>query len=65
MRPLNRLKVPFGIAKFCRVRNARYLTWRDAFEVEFEDGIAFLETHQADPQSKQDQAQRIARSSEA
>ncbi len=42
---LNRLKVPFGTAKFCRLRNARYLTWRDAFEVEFEDGIAFLETH--------------------
>jgi hypothetical protein len=45
--PLNRLKVPFGTAKFCRLRNARYLTWRDAFEVEFEDGIAFLETHRA------------------
>lgn len=44
---LNHLKVPFGTAKFCRVRNARYLTWRDAFEVEFEDGIAFLETHAA------------------
>jgi hypothetical protein len=43
----NPLKVPFGTAKFCRLRNARYLTWRDAFEVEFEDGIAFLETHQS------------------
>ncbi len=43
----NPLKVPFGTAKFCRLRNARCLTWRDAFEVEFEDGIAFLETHQA------------------
>lgn len=43
--PINRLKVPFGTAKFCRLRNARYLTWRDAFEVEFEDGIAFLEAH--------------------
>lgn len=40
-------KVPFGTAKFCRLRNARYLTWRDAFEVEFEDGIAFLKTHRA------------------
>jgi hypothetical protein len=39
------LKVPFDTAKFCRLRNARYLTWRDAFEVEFEDGIAFLEPH--------------------
>jgi hypothetical protein len=41
------LKVPFGTAKFCRIRNARLLTWRDAFDVEFEDGIAFLETHRA------------------
>jgi hypothetical protein len=41
----NPLKVPFGTAKFCRLRNARYLTWRDAFDVEFEDGIAFLESH--------------------
>ncbi len=32
---LNRLKAPFGTAKFCRLRNARYLTWRDAFDVEF------------------------------
>jgi hypothetical protein len=39
------LKVPFGTAKFCRIRNARLLTWRDAFDVEFEDGIAFLEPH--------------------
>lgn len=37
--------VPLGMAKFCRLRNARYLTWRDAFDVEFEDGIAFLEPH--------------------
>jgi len=44
---IGRMKVPFGTAKFCRLRNARYLTWRDAFEVEFEDGIAFLETHAA------------------
>lgn len=41
----NPLKVPFGTANFCRLRNARYLTWRDAFEVEFEDGLSFLEPH--------------------
>ena len=23
----------------------RYLTWKDAFQVDFEDGIAFLEPH--------------------
>jgi len=39
------LKVPFGTAKFCRLRNARCLTWLDAFEAEFEDGIAFLEPY--------------------
>lgn len=43
----NPLKVPFRTAKFCRLRNARHLTWRDAFEVAFEDGIASLKTHQA------------------
>lgn len=42
---LKRLKVPFGTAKFCRLRNARYLTWRDAFEVDFIDGLSFLEPH--------------------
>lgn len=39
------LKVPFGTAKFCRLRNARYLTWRDAFDVEFDDGLCILEPH--------------------
>ena len=51
--PLNRLKVPFGTAKFCRLRNAHYLTWRDVVgrgvltrRSVLVDGIAFLETHQ-------------------
>lgn len=39
------LKVPFGTAKFCRIRNARLLTWRDPFDVAFDDGIAVLEPH--------------------
>lgn len=38
----NPLKVPFGTAKFCRLRNARCLTWRDALEVEFEEASPFL-----------------------
>jgi hypothetical protein len=38
---LKTLKVPFGAAKCCRLRNARYLTWRDAFD----DGLSFLEAH--------------------
>ena len=39
------LKKPFGKATFSRVRNARYLGWEDAFDVEFEDGLCFLEPH--------------------
>ena len=39
------LKKPFGKGTFSRVRNARYLGWEDAFDVEFEDGLCFLEPH--------------------
>ncbi len=39
------LKKPFGTATFSRVRNARYLGWEDAFDVEFADGLCFLEPH--------------------
>jgi hypothetical protein len=39
------LKKPFGKGTFSRVRNARYLGWEDAFDVEFEDGLCFLESH--------------------
>ena len=31
-------KKPFGKGKFSRVKNVRYLSWEDAFDVEFEDG---------------------------
>lgn len=39
------LKKSYGKATFSRVRNARYLGWEDAFDVEFEDGLCFLEPH--------------------
>ena len=39
------LKKPYGKATFSRVRHARYLGWEDAFDVEFEDGLCFLEPH--------------------
>ena len=39
------LKKPYGKGTFSRVRNARYLGWEDAFDVEFEDGLCFLEPH--------------------
>ena len=47
MRVLNPLKAPFGKAKFSRVKNVSYRQWEDAFEVEFDDGLAFLEPHTA------------------
>ena len=36
---------PFGKAKFSRLKNVTYRQWEDAFEVEFDDGLAFLEPH--------------------
>jgi hypothetical protein len=39
------LKKPCGEATFSHVRRACYLGWEDAFEVEFEDGLCFLEPH--------------------
>ena len=39
------LKKPFGKSTFSRVKHARYLGWEDAFDVEFEDGLCFLEPH--------------------
>jgi len=41
------LKKPYGKGTFSRVKNARYLGWEDAFDVEFEDGLCFLEPHAA------------------
>lgn len=38
-------KVPFGTAKFSKIKNVRYVSWEDAFDVEFEDGLCILEPH--------------------
>lgn len=38
-------KVPFGTAKWVDIAHVRYLSWEDAFDVEFEDGLSFLEPH--------------------
>lgn len=38
------IKKPYGRGIFSRLRHARYLGWEDAFEVEFEDGLCFLES---------------------
>jgi hypothetical protein len=45
MKSAVQLKRPYGKAAFSRMRHARYLGWEDAFEVEFEDGLCFLEPH--------------------
>ena len=45
MKLLKNMKVPFGTAKMLRVTGAKYLAWEDAFEVDFEDGLTFLEPH--------------------
>lgn len=45
MKTLNPLKVSFGKGKFSPIRNVRYLQWEDAFEVDFDDGLSFLEPH--------------------
>jgi len=40
-------KKSFGEARFSRICHARYLAWQDAFEVEFNDGLCFLEDHES------------------
>ena len=47
MKTLNPLKAPFGKSKFSPIRNVRYLQWEDAFEVDFDDGLSFLEPHRS------------------
>ncbi len=47
MKALTKLKKPFGTAKMVRIKSARYLAWEDAFDVEFDDGLSFLEPHAA------------------
>ena len=42
---LKSAKVPFGTAKFSKIKNVRYLSWEDVFDVEFEDGLCILEHH--------------------
>jgi hypothetical protein len=38
-------KVPFGTARFSKIKNVRYVSWEDGFDVEFEDGLCILEPH--------------------
>src|SRR5436309_9118858 len=45
MKISSRLKKPFGTATMVDITHVRYLDWEDAFDVEFEDGLSFLEPH--------------------
>ena len=39
------MRKPFGTATFERIRAVRYLSWEDAFEVEFDSGVSYLVTN--------------------
>ena len=43
MKVMNPLKAPFGKGKFSAVKAVSYHQWEDAFAVEFDDGLSFLE----------------------
>src|SRR2546428_1393842 len=45
MKVLNPLKMPYGKGKFARLKDVSYHQWEDAFAVEFDDGLSFLEPH--------------------
>src|SRR5436190_18833197 len=45
MKVCNPLKAPFGKSRFSRLRSVSYKQWEDAFDVQFEDGLSFLEPH--------------------
>ncbi len=45
MKATKNAKVPFGTAKYSPVKNVRYVSWEDAFDVEFVDGLCILEPH--------------------
>ena len=53
MKTLNLIRKPFGKSKFSPIRHARYFGWEDAFEVEFEDGLCFLEPLDANRKANQ------------
>ena len=40
------LKKPFGTAPMVDIARVRYLVDEDAFDVEFDDGLSFLEPHE-------------------
>lgn len=45
MKTNHQVKKPFGTAPMVDITHVRYLAWEDAFDVEFEDGLSYLEPH--------------------
>jgi len=45
MKVINPLKAPFTKGKFSPIKHVAYHQWEDAFAVEFDDGLCFLEPH--------------------
>ena len=45
MKSHSQLKKPFGTASMVDIIHVRFLSWEDAFDVEFADGLSFLEPH--------------------
>jgi hypothetical protein len=45
VKTVSTIKKPFGKGSYSLVKHARYLDWEDAFDVEFDDGLSFLEPH--------------------
>ena len=46
-------KVPFTKGKFSKIKNVRYLSWEDAFDVEFADGLCILDAPGLDQKLRQ------------
>jgi hypothetical protein len=47
VKTVSTVKKPFGKANYSPVKHARYLDWEDAFDVEFDDSLSFLEPDNA------------------
>ena len=45
MKTVTTVKKPFGKASYSPIKHARYLICEDALDVEFDDGLSFLEPH--------------------
>jgi len=52
-------KKPFGTTRMVPISHVRYLAWEDAFDVEFIDGLSFLEPHETIRRANQISAKAV------